>query len=84
MQLQAHTLEILLYPPTASLLPFSEGGARQTSFKVMQSIARDEGVRYLFRGLLPRLLVVPSMMSWLYVLNEELEKRLLGTTKTVM
>jgi hypothetical protein len=50
----------------------------------MLSIARDEGVRYLFRGLVPRLLVVPSMMSWLYVLNEELEKRLLGTTKTVM
>lgn len=50
----------------------------------MLKIARDEGVQYLFRGLVPRLVVIPSMMSWLYVLNEELEKMLLGTTKTVM
>lgn len=50
----------------------------------MFSIARDEGLQYLFKGLAPRLVVVPSMLSWMYVFNEELEKLLLGTTKTVM
>ena len=52
--------------------------------RLMLAIAREEGVQYLFKGLAPRLVVVPSMLSWMYVLNEELEKLLLGTTKTLM
>ena len=60
-------------------------GVRNTScWRLMLSIAQEEGVQYLFKGLVPRLVVVPSMLSWMYVLNEELEKLLLGTTKTVM
>lgn len=60
-------------------------GVRTTSCsRLMLDIARNEGVRFLFKGLPPRLVVVPSMLSWMYVLNEELEKLLLGTTKTVM
>ena len=50
----------------------------------MLAIVRSEGLQYLFKGLVPRLVVVPSMLSWMYVLSEELEKMLLGTTKTVM
>lgn len=50
----------------------------------MFNITYNEGLRYLFKGLVPRLVVVPSMLSWMYVLNEELERLLLGTTKTLM
>lgn len=53
-------------------------------WRLMLEITRTEGVRYLFKGLGPRLVVVPSMLSCMYVLNEELEQLLLGTTKTVM
>lgn len=31
------------------------------------------------KGLLPRLIAVPSMMSVFYVINEELERLFLGT-----
>lgn len=32
------------------------------------------------KGLLPRLVAVPSMMSFFYVINEELERIFLGTS----
>ena len=37
--------------------------------EVFRTIIRDEGPRYLFKGLLPRLIAVPSMMSFFYMLN---------------
>lgn len=46
--------------------------------RIVYEIAKYEGVRHLFKGLLPRLIAVPSMMSVFYVINEELEKVLLG------
>lgn len=42
--------------------------------QVFQSIIRDEGPRYLFKGLLPRLIAVPSMMSFFYMLNVKFNK----------
>ena len=44
----------------------------------MLDIIQKEGPRHLFKGLMPRLIAVPSMMSVFYVINEELEKLLLG------
>lgn len=40
----------------------------------MLDIVKQEGARHLMKGLLPRLIVVPSMMSVFFVINEELEK----------
>lgn len=45
----------------------------------MVQIARHEGVRYLFKGLLPRLVAVPLYMSVFITVNEELQKYILGT-----
>ncbi len=46
----------------------------------MMNIVRTEGAIHLMKGLGPRLIAVPSMMSWFYVINEELEKKLLNRT----
>ena len=46
---------------------------------MMAHIARQEGVRYLFKGLLPRLVAVPLYMSVFITVNEELQKLILGT-----
>lgn len=45
----------------------------------MIQIARQEGVRCLFKGLLPRLISVPLYMSVFITVNEELQKYILGT-----
>ena len=47
------------------------------TMKVIIDIARKEGVRFLMKGLGPRLIAVPSYMSVFYVVNEELEWYLL-------
>ena len=47
--------------------------------RVMWDIVRQEGARNLMKGLLPRLIAVPSMMSWFYMINEELEWAFLHT-----
>lgn len=44
----------------------------------MFNIIREEGAIHLMKGLGPRLIAVPSMMSCFYVINEELEKLFLG------
>ena len=44
----------------------------------MIQIARQEGPRYLFKGLLPRLIAVPLYMSVFITVNEELSKYILG------
>lgn len=46
---------------------------------LMIQIARQEGVRCLFKGLLPRLISVPLYMSVFITVNEELQKYILGT-----
>ena len=48
----------------------------KSCWKIFTEIVTDkkEGPRYLMKGLLPRLIAVPSMMSFFYVFNEELEK----------
>ena len=43
----------------------------------MVRIARDEHPRYLFKGLLPRLIAVPLYMSVFLMVNEELQKLIL-------
>ena len=49
----------------------------KSCYSIMKEIVKREGVRYLFKGLLPRLIAVPSMMSVFYVINEELERLVL-------
>ena len=58
---------------------FFSGGKVLPASKIMLNIIRNEGVRHLWKGLLPRLIAVPSMMSVFFVINEELEKFFLGT-----
>lgn len=54
---------------------FSCLDAEYKSFsQIFVNIVRQEGPRNLMKGLLPRLIAVPSMMSVFYVINEELEK----------
>lgn len=55
------------------------GGRVQSCSRIMLDICRNEGPRHLMKGLLPRLIAVPSMMSCFYVINEELERIFLGT-----
>lgn len=43
--------------------------ATQGTVSLLRDIAKKEGPRYLFKGLLPRLVAVPSMMSFFYMLN---------------
>ena len=43
--------------------------ATQNTITLLRDIATKEGPRYLFKGLLPRLIAVPSMMSFFYMLN---------------
>ncbi|XP_003386558.1 PREDICTED: mitochondrial substrate carrier family protein X-like [Amphimedon queenslandica] len=39
-------------------------------------ILRNEGPRNLMKGLIPRLIAVPSMMAWFVALDEEFKKRI--------
>lgn len=55
------------------------GGKARSCLRIMVDICKNEGPRHLMKGLLPRLVAVPSMMSCFYVINEELERRILGT-----
>lgn len=55
------------------------GGKVHSCSRIMLDIVRNEGARLLMKGLLPRLIAVPSMMSVFYVINEELERIFLGT-----
>ena len=71
-----HTLQPP-YPVDDSLAP--TGGKVQSCSRIMLDICRKEGPRHLMKGLLPRLIAVPSMMSCFYVINEELERLFLGT-----
>ena len=58
-----------------AILTFSPaGGEHRTVSRVFIDIFRQEGPRHLWKGLLPRLIAVPSYMSVFYVFNEELEK----------
>jgi len=61
------------------MFDFVAGGSSQSCSRIMLNILRNEGPRYLMKGLLPRLVAVPSMMSVFYVINEELEHIFLGT-----
>ena len=54
------------------------GGEKKSVSRILFEIVEKEGPRHLFKGLAPRLIAVPSMMSVFYVINEELEKLLLG------
>ena len=62
-----------------SLPTYLTGGEAKSCSRIMYEICRYEGPRHLMKGLLPRLIAVPSMMSVFYVINEELEHRILGT-----
>jgi solute carrier family 25 aspartate/glutamate transporter 12/13/solute carrier family 25 carnitine/acylcarnitine transporter 20/29 len=62
------------------MLHYHIGGKVQSCSRVMLDIIHNEGPRHLMKGLLPRLIAVPSMMSVFYVINEELERIFLGTT----
>ena len=42
---------------------------KESTGKILSNIVKNEGPRYLFKGLLPRLVAVPSMMSLFYMLN---------------
>ncbi len=55
------------------LLLFSDVSYR-SCYQIYRDIITKEGYQYLMKGLLPRLIAVPSMMSVFYVINEELEK----------
>ena len=44
--------------------------SQQATLSVMKEIISTQGPRYLFKGLLPRIYVVPSMMSLFYVFDE--------------
>ena len=44
--------------------------SQQATLSVMKEIINTQGRRYLFKGLLPRIYVVPSMMSLFYVFDE--------------
>ena len=59
------------------------GSKSESCARIMWNICRHEGPRHLMKGLLPRLVAVPSMMSCFYVINEELERKILGTTQLV-
>ena len=43
---------------------------QQATLSVMREIISTQGPCYLFKGLLPRIYVVPSMMSLFYVFDE--------------
>lgn len=50
------------------------GSNYQSCLQIFTDIVKNEGPRHLMKGLVPRLIVVPSFMSVFYVINEELEK----------
>ncbi len=60
------------------LLAWYAGSETISCSRVMINIVRTEGAIHLMKGLTPRLIAVPSMMSWFYVINEELERFFLG------
>ena len=45
--------------------------ATQSTIFLLREIVKKEGPRYLFKGLTPRLIAVPSMMSFFYMLNNK-------------
>ena len=45
--------------------------ATQSTVSLLREIVKKEGPRYLFKGLTPRLIAVPSMMSFFYMLNNK-------------
>ena len=54
------------------------GSGSRRAIPLMIQIARQEGPRYLFKGLLPRLIAVPLYMSVYMTVNGELSKYILG------
>ena len=76
--LSPHSLSLSLSLFLLPLPPLHTGGKTKSVSRIMLDIIQKEGPRHLFKGLLPRLIAVPSMMSVFYVINEELEKLLLG------
>ena len=56
---------------------FLIGSKYRTFYRVFVDVVRQDGPRSLMKGLGPRLIAVPSMMSVFYVINEEFEKLIL-------
>ena len=56
-----------------TILP-TAGSNYQSCLQIFKDIVKNEGPRHLMKGLVARLIVVPSFMSVFYVINEELEK----------
>lgn len=50
------------------------GEAYRPCLSIALDIVRNEGFKFLFKGLLPRLYVVPSAMAALIIVNEELAR----------
>ena len=55
------------------------GAPYRSCSQLFYDIIQKEGARNLMKGLMPRLVAVPSMMSTFYVIDEEL-KKLFGYT----
>lgn len=72
-------MEVIVDFDVCSSMFVVKGGKPKSCARIMIDIYRHEGPRHLMKGLLPRLIAVPSMMSVFYVINEELEHRILGT-----
>ena len=54
--------------------PVGSKEAKQATLTILRNIVKNEGPRYLFKGLLPRIYVVPSMMSLFYVFDEKFKQ----------
>ena len=53
--------------------------AERSTTYIIKDIVRNEGPRYLFKGVLPRIYVVPSMMSLFYMFDEAFRQKALDT-----
>jgi len=74
----SHRIYTIPLPPH-TLPHIHTGGTYRSCSRIILDIVYKEGPRHLWKGLLPRLIAVPSMMSAFFVINEELERRILHT-----
>ena len=59
-------------------IQIADDARNRRALLLMYQIAREEGVRSLYKGLVPRLIAVPMYMSVFIAVNEELQKWILG------
>jgi solute carrier family 25 phosphate transporter 23/24/25/41 len=80
-QLVSYPLSLIRTRLQAQEVPM-DSSQRDTMTKLISNIWRNEGIRGMYRGLLPNIIKVVPAVSISYVVYENMKKKLLKPSKT--